>query len=478
MNGIKGLYRIARTSFILVPLVMLLATTAVTAASVSLRWDPNDPAPEGYRLFTRKSGQAYNYSQPAWEGAATTCTINILEGQTDSYFVVRAYDGGLESADSAEVHYAPPVTDKDGDGMPEDWEVQFGLNPLVDDADGDLDGDGISNREEFRAGLEPDDPGVAGAPLPPEPLSPESHARVARNPLLIVGEYSDVDGDAHIATQWQVYDAGSEECLLDAVSDRRLNQLQVPFLLLNGGGTYQWRVRFFDSGGRASVWSAVSYLVTDEAAGDLNGNGIPDDQEGGEVRADVTRSLSAPPIGCEPTDIAVESEHTRLEIEQVVLLDPAEFEIDETTPAQLPSAMLAYKLLLEQPGQRALVTIQLSDAAPEGSTWFKYDAVNGWQDYSDHTVFPADGHSVTVEVKDGDYGDADGIANGIIVDPAGLSAAVVSSPTATGGSGGGGGGGCFIAMIGSGNNETVPDSGPWQGIGDGMNRLMGVIVRP
>jgi hypothetical protein len=110
----------------------------------------------------------------------------------------------LESADSEEVKYTPPVTDKDGDGMPDDWEVHFGLNPLVDDADGDLDGDGIANRDEFRAGLEPDDPGVGAAPTAPEPLSPESYTRVKPNPLLIVGDYSDVDGDAHIATHWQV----------------------------------------------------------------------------------------------------------------------------------------------------------------------------------------------------------------------------------------------------------------------------------
>jgi hypothetical protein len=71
-----------RLSFILVPLLLLLATTAVTAASVSLRWDPNDPAPEGYRVFARKSGQAYNFSQPDWEGTATACTtwMYLLRG--------------------------------------------------------------------------------------------------------------------------------------------------------------------------------------------------------------------------------------------------------------------------------------------------------------------------------------------------------------------------------------------------------------
>ena len=600
-------------STFVIPFIILLTTISALAASVSLQWDPNDPTPEGYRVFARRSDQVYNYSQPDWEGSTATCTIDTLEDQTEYYFVVRAYDGSLESADSEEAHLiaAPPAnqppvsiddsftvdeggtltitaaggviandsdpdgdtlsaslaggvshgslafssdgsftyihdstdtvadgfsytlsdgqgntdtgsvsitiqpvndttnppltdpdpdnttppastdpdTDNDGtpdsadldtddDGMPNDWETLFGLNPMVDDADGDLDQDGINNRDEYRAGLEPDDPGMGTAPQQPAASSPASNAQVERNPLLKLEAYSDADGDAHIATQWQVYDTSSDDCLLDVVSDRRLNQLRVPFLLLNGNRTYHWRVRFFDSGGRASQWSTVSYLVTDEAADDLNGNGIPDDQEGGDLQADVSRSLSSPTVDCEPTNIVVDSEDTISEIEQVVLLDPAEFEIDESTPAQLPSAMLAYKLVLQQPGQRALVTIHLSDAAPDGSTWLKYDAVNGWQDYSDHTVFSPDGSSVTVEIKDGDYGDADGVANGIIVDPAGLSAAAVStSPTTTdAGAGGGGGGGCFISTIHDGKNETPAVGGPWQWLKGNMNRLMGIFA--
>jgi chitinase len=599
-------------STFVIPFIILLTTISALAASVSLQWDPNDPTPEGYRVFARRSDQVYNYSQPDWEGSTATCTIDTLEDQTEYYFVVRAYDGSLESADSEEAHLiaAPPAnqppvsiddnftvdeggtltiaaaggviandsdpdgdtlsaslaggvshgslafssdgsftyihdstdtvadgfsytlsdgqgntdtgsvsitiqpvndttppptdpdpdnttppastdpdTDNDGtpdsadldtddDGMPNDWETLFGLNPMVDDAAGDLDQDGINNRDEYRAGLEPDDPGMGTAPQQPAASSPASNAQVERNPLLKLEAYSDADGDAHIATQWQVYDTSSDDCLLDVVSDRRLNQLRVPFLLLNGNRTYHWRVRFFDSGGRASQWSTVSYLVTDEAADDLNGNGIPDDQEGGDLQADVSRSLSSPTVDCEPTNIVVDSEDTISEIEQVVLLDPAEFEIDESTPAQLPSAMLAYKLVLQQPGQRALVTIQLSDAAPVGSTWLKYDAVNGWQDYSDHTVFSPDGSSVTVEIKDGDYGDADGVANGIIVDPAGLSAAAVStSPTTTeAGAGGGGGGGCFISTIHDGENETPARGGPWQWLKGNMNRLMGIFA--
>ena len=439
------------------------------AASVTLRWDPSDPATDGYRLFARKSGQAYNYSQPDWEGAGVTGTLNHLDGQTEYYIVVRAYKGSTESADSNEVHYIPPVTDNDGDGIPDDWEARFGLDSRFDDADGDLDHDGINNRDEFRAGLEPDDPGQGKVPQRPELLFPESDARVECNPLLDVGEYSDADGDAHIATQWQVEDSVTGDILLDVVTHRWLNLLRVPLLLLNGDGTYSWRVRFFDSGGRASAWSARAYFTTQAAEDDLDNNGISDDQEGGVAQAHVTRSLSSPTITCEPTDLIVASDAIVAEIEQMALIDPNDLEIDETTPDRLPSAMLAYKLVLHRPGQRALVTIKLSDPAPAGATWIKYDAVNGWKDYSHHAAISADRRWVTVEITDGGYGDADGVANGIIVDPAGLSIAPIA-PTA----GGGSGGRCFISTIHDVKNELPAGSGFWQWIKDSLIRLMEV----
>jgi uncharacterized protein YjiK len=46
-------------------------------------------------------------------------------------------------------------TDDDGDGMPDDWEITYGFDPLVDDSSVDSDGDGISNLQEFLDGTDP-----------------------------------------------------------------------------------------------------------------------------------------------------------------------------------------------------------------------------------------------------------------------------------------------------------------------------------
>ncbi|MHA3772864.1 protein-arginine deiminase family protein [Verrucomicrobiota bacterium sgz303538] len=43
----------------------------------------------------------------------------------------------------------PTQVDSDGDGMWDGWEVQYGLNPLVNDAAGNSDGDTLNNLEEF-----------------------------------------------------------------------------------------------------------------------------------------------------------------------------------------------------------------------------------------------------------------------------------------------------------------------------------------
>jgi hypothetical protein len=66
------------------------------------------------------------------------------------------------------------------------------------------------------------------------------------------------------------------------------------------------------------------------------------------------------------------------------------------------------------------VKIYFSDEVSKGYQFYKYDSLRGWSDYSHHSRFDKNRRSVTVELKDGHYRDADEVANGIIVDPSAL----------------------------------------------------------
>ena len=61
----------------------------------------------------------------------------------------------------------PDLPDSDEDGMPDGWEYNHGLDPLADDALGDLDGDGLTNYDEYYLhGTRPDLRDTDGDGLP------------------------------------------------------------------------------------------------------------------------------------------------------------------------------------------------------------------------------------------------------------------------------------------------------------------------
>ncbi|MEY2564930.1 MAG: large repetitive protein [Verrucomicrobiota bacterium] len=73
---------------------------------------------------------------------------------------VLIYDGALSSTDrqSVEAYLNGKYNgDSDGDGIPDLWEVNHGLNPLVNDASLDPDGDGFTNLHEYQNGTDPAD---------------------------------------------------------------------------------------------------------------------------------------------------------------------------------------------------------------------------------------------------------------------------------------------------------------------------------
>lgn len=68
-------------------------------------------------------------------------------------------EDGASNVDEYNAETYPNDPDSDDDGMVDGWEIQYGLNPLVDDTDEDLDGDGFSNLDEYLNETLPNDAG-------------------------------------------------------------------------------------------------------------------------------------------------------------------------------------------------------------------------------------------------------------------------------------------------------------------------------
>ncbi|MEJ2660883.1 MAG: hypothetical protein P8Z73_09190, partial [Desulfobacteraceae bacterium] len=66
---------------------ILLISAVSQAAQVTLAWDPNNPVPDGYRVFLHREGDTYDYASPAWPQAgdnpqSPTCTLVGLADDT------------------------------------------------------------------------------------------------------------------------------------------------------------------------------------------------------------------------------------------------------------------------------------------------------------------------------------------------------------------------------------------------------------
>ncbi len=325
--------------------------------------------------------------------------------------------------------------DADNDGMPDEWELAHGLDPLTNDAADDFDGDEISNLDEYNQGSAPDQHESNLEPDSPQLLSPADYETVGLTPLLETGEFYDSNvQDVHDQSQWKILRAADQFCVLDVTTYISLTSLRVPRLILEQDTDYIWQVRYIDNQGTASVWSQPGYFTTEFLSQDSDGNGVLDDQEvdpSADLDGDGVLDLDQTDIknvttrtGDFTVGISIREAENADALISVQAETPAETEVnysDPQAPQFLAFDLIHFKLLVNEPGAEVLVTIHLSKPAYDDGIWYKYNPVQDeWQDYSDYTSFSADRKTAYLILTDGGFGDADGIANGVIVDPLAL----------------------------------------------------------
>ena len=344
---------------------------------------------------------------------------------------------------------ASGTADSDKDGVPDSLDA-FPNDPQEW---ADANGNGIGDNADAAA--------AQTAPDAPIPISPVNDAVVSSMATLTTDPFhTAAAGVTHAKTRWQVFRDEDDVCVLDILSTTALTSLGIPKLVIVEGSSCYWRAQFIDSRGKASAWSDYEYFAAVNTANDLNANGIPDSQE---VAAAVdldndgvmdSRQNSIKSVKMEGTSVqigvSIKGSSTASAIEALESEDPQQYDpYSSGRPASMPFGVINFKIAVNQPGDQAVVTLYFSEAATAAGRWYKYDSTaNKWNDFSANAVFSSDRHSVALTLTDGGPGDADGVANGVIVDPSALGVPDPASSSESAGSassgGGGGGGGCFI----------------------------------
>ena len=404
--------------------------TVNAGAAVVLAGAASDPegAIAGY-LWRQTGGTTVTLSNAQTRQASFTAPA-IATGTAVLTFELKAIDaGGLSATSNCSVTVLS--ADIDGDGVANTQDA-FATNAAEWR---DSDGDGIGDN------ADPDDNnnGIAdgdenpNAPAAPVLISPVAEVVVDPMATLKAGAFrSPVAGVTHVRSRWQVYREDDDACVFDVTSKYAKTGLNVPKFVLDEATQYFWRVQYIDSKSLASPWSEYGYFSTENTGRDANLNGVPDAQEVGstvDLDKDGVKDVVQPKMKAVKVagtsamiGVSIKGAATAIKIESV--------ESENTTlsgaygagkPRRMPFGLVNFKIAVAHPGDTVAVKLYFSEPAPFLSKWYKYDGVAGaWYDFSNYAKFSYDRRSLTLTLRDGGPGDADGIANGVIVDPAGI----------------------------------------------------------
>lgn len=383
-------------------LSLLLPCATAMAATVTLHLEHADSSlVKGHKIYLREEGGNYDFANPTWQGSDNICTLNGLKEDTTYFFVARTYD-------------------KDGNTSDNSNEIKF-----------------------FQASSQTSPPpsGEVSNPEDPEadqntPAAPSGGNDAKGGPILNTDALdSTIIANGRLAaTQWRVYRTEDDLCVFDATVVPASNEIQLPRLIVEPDVEYYFTARYSAGTAQPLEWIPEQPLMeTSQRGADVDDNGILDIQEADpeiDLDADGTpdflqeemRSVKTA-SGEDSIGVSIKGGDNVLSIEQIETLGTADLVLKEdiAVAPQMPIGMINFRLLVNQQGDRAQITLYLPEACYKETRllYYCYDNIHGWRDHSAYVSSGDEPRTLVVEITDGGAGDADGVANGIIVNQSG-----------------------------------------------------------
>ena len=116
-------------------------------------------------------------------------------------------------------------------------------------------------------------------------------------------------------------------------------------------------------------------------------------------------------------------------ITRIFTVDPATMPDVNKPEVTFPYGMLAYDIQDIPVGSTVKILLTFSSALPVNTQYWKCDNVTGWQNITTLLGHNDGDNILELNITDGGLGDADGVANGIIIDPGGPGIPVTPIPT-------------------------------------------------
>jgi hypothetical protein len=257
----------------------------------------------------------------------------------------------------------------------------------------------------------------------PEPLSP----------IISASPFQSENPDAYLReSHWEIYKktGDTEELVFSRITTGNVESITVPELILDELTTYSMRVQHVDNIYQQSGFSAMVDFTTKAfdfedstpqngipdyqepiENTDLDRNDIPDSSQNNMKRVETDKGQI---IGVKPVD-------ENVTVDRLLAFDTFNSVNTENMPSNMPLGYIGFKLSVPAPGDIVEIKIYFEETVPYDGKWYKYDTITGWLDYSAHSQIENRSNEITLTLKDGGFGDSDGVENGIITDPGGLS---------------------------------------------------------